>query len=58
MVAAHIWDLAGARAAGLRTAFVERPLEKGPSGQADRAEDADADLVATSFTDLATQLGC
>jgi 2-haloacid dehalogenase len=58
MVAAHVWDLAGARAAGLHTAFVERPLEKGPAGQADRAEDADAGLVATSFTHLATQLGC
>ncbi|HET9142199.1 haloacid dehalogenase type II [Actinophytocola sp.] len=58
MVAAHVWDLAGARAAGLRTAFVERPLEKGPDGRADRAEDARADLVATSFTDLAGQLGC
>ena len=30
LVAAHPWDLAGARAAGLRTAFVERPLEYGP----------------------------
>lgn len=31
LVAAHPSDLAGARAAGLRTAFVNRPLEHGPS---------------------------
>jgi 2-haloacid dehalogenase len=58
MVAAHAWDLGGARHAGLPTAFVHRPLEKGPGGRADRPEEFDADLVASSFTDLATQLGC
>jgi 2-haloacid dehalogenase len=58
MVAAHTWDLDGARAAGLRTAFVDRPAEKGPDHPADRAEDTTADLYATSFTDLADQLGC
>jgi 2-haloacid dehalogenase len=30
LVAAHAWDLEGAREAGLRTAFVARPLEYGP----------------------------
>src|SRR6202000_22158 len=30
MVAAHGWDLDGARAAGFRTAYVERPGESGP----------------------------
>jgi 2-haloacid dehalogenase len=58
MVAAHVWDLRGARNAGLPTAFVERPLEKGPLGQADRAEDAGADLSVRSFTELASVLGC
>jgi 2-haloacid dehalogenase len=58
MVAAHRWDLDGARAAGLRTAFVRRPEEKGPHEEADRAEDVTADLYATDFHDLATQLGC
>lgn len=58
MVATHIWDLAGARKAGLRTAFVARPGEKGPAVNADRAADAGADLEATSFTDLAERLGC
>jgi 2-haloacid dehalogenase len=56
MVAAHKWDLDGARAAGLHTAFIERPREKGPNRQADRAEDVECDLYATSFTELAGQL--
>jgi 2-haloacid dehalogenase len=58
MVAAHRWDLEGARAAGLRTAFVERPREKGPHRTADRTGDVTSDLTATSFTDLADALGC
>lgn len=57
MVAAHVWDLAGAREAGLRTAFVGRPLEKGPQGRADRAADAGAELDVISFTELADVLG-
>lgn len=57
MVACHNWDLAGARAAGLRTAFVERPLEKGPNGHADKPGEVEVDLVASSFTDLARKLG-
>jgi 2-haloacid dehalogenase len=56
MVAAHTWDIDGARAAGLRTAFVERPDEKGPARAADRAEDTVSDLTATSFTELADAL--
>jgi 2-haloacid dehalogenase len=56
MVAAHKWDLVGARAAGLRTAFIDRPEEKGPNRQADRAADVECDLYARSFLDLATQL--
>ena len=57
MVAAHKPDLRAAQAAGLRTAFVERPLEKGPSGGADRLPDSESDLEATDFIDLARQLG-
>jgi 2-haloacid dehalogenase len=56
MVAAHKADLQAARFAGLKTAFVERPLEKGPSGGADRLPDPDSDIQATDFGDLATQL--
>ncbi|RDI67932.1 haloacid dehalogenase type II [Nocardia pseudobrasiliensis] len=58
MVACHTWDLDGARAAGLRTAFVERPLEKGPHRGADRAADTVSDLVAADFGALADLLGC
>ncbi|GLY66748.1 haloacid dehalogenase type II [Amycolatopsis taiwanensis] len=57
MVAAHKWDLDGAAAAGLRTAFVERPREKGPDRVADRATDVAADISVTSFPALADALG-
>lgn len=56
MVAAHKWDLDGARAAGLRTAFLDRPREKGPDRQADRAADVRCDFYASSYLDLANQL--
>jgi 2-haloacid dehalogenase len=56
MVAAHGWDLDGAREAGLRTAFVERPGEKGPDHPADRAQDVAADLSVGGFTELADAL--
>jgi 2-haloacid dehalogenase len=58
MVAAHKSDLRAAQAAGMRAAFVERPLEKGPGGGADLLRDPPADVQATDFMDLADQLGC
>ncbi|HEY2702123.1 MAG TPA: haloacid dehalogenase type II [Candidatus Dormibacteraeota bacterium] len=58
MVAAHRWDLDGARSAGLRTAFVERPAEKGPHRAADRAADTVSDVATSSFVELAEVLGC
>jgi 2-haloacid dehalogenase len=58
MVAAHKGDLRAALAAGMRAAFVERPLEKGPDGGADRLPDPQADVQATDFMDLADKLGC
>jgi 2-haloacid dehalogenase len=58
MVAAHKGDLRAAQAAGMRAAFVERPMEKGPDGGADLLPDPEADLQATDFIDLADQLGC
>lgn len=58
MVAAHKADLRGAQNAGLRAAFVERPLEKGAGRGADLLPDPDADLQATDFLDLASKLGC
>jgi 2-haloacid dehalogenase len=54
LVAAHAWDLEGAREAGLRTAFVERPLEYGP-GSAARA-DPDADESVADLHGLAERL--
>jgi 2-haloacid dehalogenase len=58
MVASHKSDLRAAQAAGLRAAFVERPLEKGPGGGADLLPDPLADIQATDFMDLADRLGC
>lgn len=55
MVAAHPFDLKGARAAGLRTAFVDRPLEYGP-GSPPR-EDPEADLSVKDLHELAARLG-
>jgi 2-haloacid dehalogenase len=59
MVAAHASDLRAAAACGLRTAYVDRPLEFGPgrSGDRPRADDR-FDVVATGFDDLADRLGC
>jgi 2-haloacid dehalogenase len=56
MVAAHKSDLRGAQYAGLRAAFVERPMEKGPSGGADSLPDPLADVQAADFADLANRL--
>lgn len=57
MVAAHLDDLRGAKTVGLRTAFVTRPLEFGPSGKPDLKADSSVDLTAKDFNDLAGQLG-
>jgi 2-haloacid dehalogenase len=54
MVAAHPWDLEGAREAGLRTAFVGRPLEYG-RGSAARA-DPEADESVADLLELAERL--
>jgi 2-haloacid dehalogenase len=57
LVAAHPGDLRAARAAGLKTAFVARPLEHGPGRDAERIEAGEFDVAATDFVDLAEQLG-
>jgi 2-haloacid dehalogenase len=54
LVAAHPWDLEGARGAGLRTGFVDRPLEYGP-GSAARA-DPDADESVADLLELSERL--
>ena len=55
LVAAHPWDLDGARAAGLHTAFVARPLEYGPGSSVH--EDPGADVSALDLPELASLLG-
>lgn len=54
MVAAHPLDLKGARRAGLRSAFVDRPLEYGPSSPP--REDPDADISVADLHELAARL--
>jgi 2-haloacid dehalogenase len=57
MVAAHNYDLHAARGEGLRTAFVPRPAEHGPGQTTDLAPEAEWDVVAVDFVDLAARLG-
>jgi 2-haloacid dehalogenase len=57
MVAAHQGDLDAAAALGFQTAFVERPLEYGPVGNADSTVKAQATIIASDFLDLADRLG-
>ena len=54
MVAAHPFDLPGARAVGLRTAFIDRPLEYGPGTP--RREDPKADISVADLGELAARL--
>jgi 2-haloacid dehalogenase len=63
LVACHEADLAGAAAAGLRTAYVSRPAEWGPDGAGPgggagpaRPAPAAADVAATDLLDLAGRL--
>lgn len=56
MVAAHKDDLHAARACGLKTAFVPRPKEYGPSVKVDTSREPAFDLHARDFNDLARQL--
>jgi len=58
LVAAHNGDLAAARKAGLRTAFVLRPTEHGPQQATDTRAESDWDVAAGSFEELAERLGC
>jgi len=56
MVAAHLGDLKGAASAGLKTAFVPRPLEYGPNGNADLNPAPWVDVSAKDFEALATRI--
>jgi 2-haloacid dehalogenase len=58
MVAAHNGDLKAARAQGLATAFVARPLEHGPGQTTNLAPDwSCVDVAAADFGELADRLG-
>ncbi|MDB5796126.1 MAG: Haloacid dehalogenase, type [Paucimonas sp.] len=58
LVAAHQDDLAAARDCGLQTAFIERPLEYGPSRSNDVSPNPANTLHAASLMELAAMLGC
>jgi 2-haloacid dehalogenase len=56
MVAAHSDDLAAAARAGLRTAHVARPDEKGP-GRGEAGPSVPVDIAARDLLELADHLG-
>ena len=58
LCAAHHDDLVGARACGLRTAYIERPLEFGASQPKDVSPQVANDLHAQDIHALADLLGC
>ncbi len=58
LCAAHHDDLQAARACGLRTAYIERPVEFGALQPKDVSPQAGNDLHATDIQALADQLGC
>jgi 2-haloacid dehalogenase len=58
MVAAHKSDLDAAAAAGLRTAFVQRPKEFGDPANKDLTPEKRFDLNVKDFGELAAKLGC
>ncbi len=57
MVACHKYDLVAARAFGMRTAFVARPLEFGPQANPDTSAESWFDLHVQSLQELAAALG-
>jgi 2-haloacid dehalogenase len=58
LVAAHQDDLVAARACGLQTAYIERPLEFGAGQPKDVSPDAANTWHARDLLHLADQLGC
>jgi 2-haloacid dehalogenase len=57
LVAAHPSDLRSARDAGLMTAYVMRPLERGEGRKLPGVQEGEFDYTAGDFFDLAGQLG-
>jgi len=58
LCAAHNADLVAARQCGLRTAFVPRPTEYGPTQQKDLSPAEAWDFVVADINDLADRLQC
>ncbi len=58
LVAAHNDDLAAARTCGLRTAYIERPMEYGPTQAKDVSPNPENTMHAESIVHLATLLEC
>ena len=58
LVAAHHSDLAAARACGLKTAFIHRPMEYGGAPAPDANAAQNWDWSADSLTKLASVFGC
>jgi 2-haloacid dehalogenase len=58
LVAAHPSDLRAARACGLATGYVPRPLEWGPAGPEEVAGEDEFDVFGADFEALADRLGC
>ena len=56
MVAAHKFDLKAAKEAGLKTAYIPRPLELGPETKVDRSPETYIDFVADSLIDLSRKI--
>jgi 2-haloacid dehalogenase len=56
LVAAHPGDLEAAKKAGLRTAFVSRPMEYGALSKAENADNHHFDFKVASFYELASSL--
>ncbi len=57
LVAAHAYDLRSARQHGLGTAYVTRPLERGPGAPHESVADGEFDFLARDFVHLAELLG-
>ncbi|MET4231562.1 haloacid dehalogenase type II [Bradyrhizobium sp. 482_C4_N1_1] len=57
LVACHHSDLAAARACGLRTAYVDRPMEYGGAPAPDRSYEQEWEWRANDFTELAPPFG-
>jgi 2-haloacid dehalogenase len=58
MCAAHPADLRAAAACGCRTAYVHRPLERGPQAPVAPPPAGSFDVHAADMLDLARRLGC